>query len=849
MVMSLSTALTSNAAEGASGRSSSRRWCGRPRLRRDWQDAAEEKLKATGDCPLLGRVTREEGMWGVIVTMGIAAMRDTILKNHDVEWYVLHFFCFWGPMSSSVMYSTRFNDEDAFHSILWASFLFGMFGQVAFLDGNLTGFAGSTCFLYFLFAIAYFRIAWCLPRARAFAGYFGGMCSLAAVAFALLSLGSCSCRNWERLLLMSHVCLEPLCVAIFVAATWTRELRRHWDIPVCIDHMISRYKGFHMMIIVCSFLFPIGLCGVEFAGDLTSPPAIAVLCANVYALMLKLVIFDLGVFNDDQNGPDVQECHAIRISRYKAVAFVHTFSLSMLGIALSGVGFVAAIKAESITFTQPLLCGGISLTWFMIAFESILHRRQFSGMERRQTLLSFGASLTFLFPWVIGFSLSSTLAFVVFTMLILFALKVSVRAATADTGAVHGWQWRRPQFTLGQSVTSHEHFFTIMLAVCIFQLSALVGQNRDMEHFFVYFMIFYLVIQASMRYAARFNDNDASHKLLWSLYQFGLLLMLEFLGAADRQSFDVVTAGMFTLVGFLCSVRIAFHIPRVRIFCSYFATVYACMIIILIWDCVHFHEFNSSRWCLWVCIGLSVLADWMVIGLSSFFDSFNIHTSIDYIVSRFDGLFIEVLGVALIVPAAIYPGAHLHPTLVLFGEMLAVLLAIALKVGFFDVESVDFDHHAVHRAKWSAVIFVNIYPFTLFGLCMTGASLPLLITSAGTYGQTSQDIFAQRLVCTASCLTWICLSVTKLLHIPKANIYVHMAKVFVQALGAAASLLPLLSDECSDLGTLCIVVGLNVLIVLSQMLLKRFCSFQPPLPPSVSEESLPSVCSGFSGCL
>ncbi|CAK0818928.1 unnamed protein product [Prorocentrum cordatum] len=90
-----------------------------------------------------------------------------------------------------------------------------------------------------------------------------------------------------------------------------------------------------------------------------------------------------------------------------------------------------------------------------------------------------------------------------------------------------------------------------------------------MEQFFVYFMIFYLVLQASMRYAARFNDNDASHKLLWSLYQFGLLLMLEFLGAANRQSFEVATAGVFTLVGFVCSVRTAFHIPQVRLFCSY----------------------------------------------------------------------------------------------------------------------------------------------------------------------------------------------------------------------------------------------------------------------------------------
>ena len=52
------------------------------------------------------------------------------------------------------------------------------------------------------------------------------------------------------------------------------------------------------MIIVCSFLFPIGLCGVDFAGDMMHTSVTAVLCANIYALLLKLVIFDVGIFVD-----------------------------------------------------------------------------------------------------------------------------------------------------------------------------------------------------------------------------------------------------------------------------------------------------------------------------------------------------------------------------------------------------------------------------------------------------------------------------------------------------------------------------------------------------------------------
>lgn len=816
--MGLSTELMESSTElmesaGNDRGTSSRNWSlfGQVRLRKDWQDLAKTD-------PLLGRVTREESLWGVIVTMGIAGMRDGIMVNHDIEWYVLHFFCFWGAMSASVMYSTRFNDVDEFHSLLWTGFLLGMFGQVAFLDNSMRGFAGSTCFLYVLFAAANFRSAVYLPRARVFCGVFGSMCVLAALIFAVIASGLIPASS-ERALLRLHFFLEPVAVLIFVGFTTDPERKQRWDIPVSIEYLISRYEGFLMMIIVCSFLFPIGMSGASIAqSSAFAPPVVAILCANIYALLMKLVIFDIGFIHSGSSISGATERHAIRRSRFTAVVFIHTFAFGVLGIAFSGLGFVAAIKGQPITFTRKLLCGGASLTWGMKAVECALHQSESWRMHVAEVASLASCSLLFFFPWIAGMSQGPTLFCILLVMVFALISQVGIRAIMSEEGLPDGWHWRRPRLRLGQTVTSHEHFFTVFLAVCVFQLNVLVGKTHDLETYFLYFMIFYLVLQASMRYAARFNENDASHKLIWSLYQFGLLLMLEFLGTEKRRLYEAATAGVYTLccVGFI--LRPAWHISRVRVFMVYYAVVSSVLVVILLCDCFCFNN-TSSKFLLWMFVLVSGVADAAVIVLSWCSTDFSIPTSIEYIVSRFDGLFIEVLGVALIVPAAVAPTSYAHPSLVVAGDLLAALLAIVLKVGYFDVESVDFDKHAVLRAKWSAIIFVNLYPFTLFGLCMSGASLPLLITSAGTYGMMSQDVFAQRILCAATSLTWASLTVTKLLHKPASNLVVHHAKAFVQGMGSAACLLPLLWCHRSDISTLASVVAVNSVIVVTHFVL------------------------------
>ena len=135
---------------------------GTPALRKDWTQLDKDQGR------LGGRITTEEALWGVLITMGIAGARDNIMETEDLEWLVLHFFILWGVVASSVNYAARFNDVDPWHYLLWALFLLGLAWSIAFLYHSLVGLAACVCFLYLLIATAFFRVACLFPRARLF---------------------------------------------------------------------------------------------------------------------------------------------------------------------------------------------------------------------------------------------------------------------------------------------------------------------------------------------------------------------------------------------------------------------------------------------------------------------------------------------------------------------------------------------------------------------------------------------------------------------------------------------------------------------------------------------------------
>ena len=55
-------------------------------------------------------------------------------------------------------------------------------------------------------------------------------------------------------------------------------------------------------------------------------------------------------------------------------------------------------------------------------------------------------------------------------------------------------------------------------------------------------------------------------------------------------------------------------------------------------------------------------------------------TNLEYVVERFNGLLMEILGVAILVPNAVYPGAYDYPSRAAAGTVCAAVLVLSLKV-------------------------------------------------------------------------------------------------------------------------------------------------------------------------
>ena len=142
--------------------------------------------------------------------MGIAGTRASILETQDTEWLTLHFFCLWGVVASSIHYSARFNNADAFHRIMWALFLLGLAGQISFLDHSLPGFAGATAFLYALVAAAFLRVALLSQRSRKFCLYWAASNLSACCLLLLLALCPETMAPYERGLLWCNVVWESV---------------------------------------------------------------------------------------------------------------------------------------------------------------------------------------------------------------------------------------------------------------------------------------------------------------------------------------------------------------------------------------------------------------------------------------------------------------------------------------------------------------------------------------------------------------------------------------------------------------------------------------------------------------
>ncbi|KAL1524766.1 hypothetical protein AB1Y20_019649 [Prymnesium parvum] len=806
---------------------------GRPMLRKDWTSV--EGLGRLG-----GRVTIEEGLWGVVITMGIATARENILQTGDLEWLLLHFFCLWGPVSSSVVYSARFNDVDLFHHLMWGLFLLGLAGIIASLDHSLRGLAACTCFLYLVVAAAFLRVACLFPRGRKFSTYWMASNLGAALLFGLLALFPSALAPHERGVLWINVVWEPV-------ATWSfffvSQARQGWDLPLDIQYMNARFDGFLMMTMVCTFLFPIGLQGSFFQ---SSPIAAAnVVLANVFALALKLSL-------QDAVPRGSLDRHAIRRSRPSAIAFLLIHPFSMLGIYITGIGFVSAIVGKPVEFCRPLLCGGAATTWCVTAITKSLHIPENAEVHYVKTALVALCSLAFLAPMAFRLPLLATSAVVTATAVALLACLVLSEWSLGDSaghGFMRGWRVLPPRpcktadtirTNIGARVHGMEHFFSVLVAVAVFQLNEelLRGAHSAgaVEVYAVKFMILYGMLLHTMRYAARFGDDDGYHKLLWAGFQVALLLLLEGAGFGSERAwsmYKVTAALIFAALGLVFNGRVVLQLKEVvladgtavdgRHTAAFFMLASLVEALLLGASCLS-DGFDMAV--LLPLVAVILLTHPLFTAVEQAIKAASrdrhkalfIPINIEYVVERFNELLIEVLGVAIIVPNAVHPANYAHPPRAVAGIVCSVALVLALKANMFDVDPVNLELHAIRRGSVAANAFLVLHPPTILAISFMGGSLKMLIVSSA-----SGDValpFAQLLLIASSAAAMGCSTLTKMTHRAE-RVRVHNAKIAL-ALGGTLCHSLVWKWASRDLDVIVGVTGLHAVTVVAQLMVSFF---------------------------
>ncbi|KAL1515839.1 hypothetical protein AB1Y20_002455 [Prymnesium parvum] len=879
----------------------------KPRLRVDWQHLEAERSHDA-------HVTTEEVLWVVIITMGVAAMRTRILDDEDVQWYILHFFCFVRVVSSSIKYAARFNDHDLAHQTLWGFFSLGLLLQIAYVDHSMTGFAAATCALYGTIAAAHLRVACLLPRAAYFCLFAMAENLIAASIFVAIILDLRQIN--ERALLVLHIFLEPLFALLFkvltghversqLSAATSRRLTfsfdargsasrtsfcrspssprgvastiaeagsigeaaasppaaRHstrgscsippsmtealiagatssWDIPHDAEYTLRRCQGYVQMIIVCSFLFPIGLQGKRFVAS--GAAAACALLGNGFALLLKLSLLDAERAVDGSQG----RRHALRRSRAHALGFLTILPLTMASIALTGVGFLAAIRGNAEPFPRQLICGGAATTSILYAMSVSLHApptdtsaavdrtvAAFYLARRRQVvLLALCSGLFMLAQWLPLGTVSVCACVVIVQMGSLIGLVLI--SAASHPASLDPWRWRRPRQLVdlmdatGHLLGAREHFFTVLLAVAVFSINERLRATEDLQIYCLLYLAFYASLSSSLRYAARFNDDDGAHKVLWSVYSFLLLLVLQGMATVPLRAgvtlFKVAVASTFLFTALCFSGRAACRVPSAV--AAYFAGIDLLLALIFALSC--FADEAGTRWLLWGFGAVALMCDPIrelygeLFAVDEKRRKMLPKSSLMYIVARFNDLLIEVLGVAVIVPNAFFPGAFPHATLVLLGDVLAAVMAVSLKICIFDVEPLSVERHALYRSRWSGCAFLFLHPLTNLAVCAIGGSMAMLIPAVGYFGHLARSPFAQRVLCFGSATQLFCTSLGKLLHTPKRK-EVHYLKAATSAAGGAASLLPLLHSSLGDFFTLCFVCAVLMLVNIVHLALTR----------------------------
>ena len=453
-----------------------------------------------------------------------------------------------------------------------------------------------------------------------------------------------------------------------------------------------------------------------------------------------------------------------------------------------------------------LLSVGPFLTWTSLALaDHALLRSRSSPPQAdnslrqatRRTPFLVGCGLAFLLPVALGLPplmaaiVAVVLQAAIFVGGVVTALAERKASEAYPVGDSHQhhltlWTWSKPRLLLEKTghVTTHEHFFTVLIAVAVFSLNENLDATHDLVTYTNRWLLLYALLASSMRYAARYDASDGAHALLWMAFTFVFVILLMGLGNDGIHGeglfhgdllFKSAVVLQFLLLACGFRLRAAIHLPRARFELACSSSIDVLFAVLAALDGLPAFVLPLA----------TILAE-PLLWLSATLDSYHsVRPSLTYIVSRFNGLSMEVLGVAMIVPNAKFPGAFDHPLLVFCGVVLAATYAVLLQVAIFEVEPTDVEQHALaplqsplrhgsespsrgrhgpsRGASWRSAGFLGSHAWLTLGVNLTGGSLSILISAVGSEGFSSCSPFAQASFCGASALIWAALASTRLM--------------------------------------------------------------------------------------